>query len=251
MATRKYNTWKQEDMDEALEKHRNGEIGFNEACRRFNIPKPTLRRHLKGLNNRKKFGRPNDMSPEMEEVLAQHLMNLESCFFGLTTTEFRKLAFELAEKAQLAHRFNKEKKIAGKKWYYRFMKEHPTLSLRAPEPTSMARSKGFNKERVNEFFDKYEEILDKYKFVAHQIYKKDETALSTVHKPSKVIAQKGKHQVGAITSGERGLTTTGIFAMNGAGEFIPPMLIYKRSRLNDALKKGAPPNTEFGLKMDG
>mgnify|MGYP005984294569 CR=1 FL=1 len=51
--------------------------------------------YLKGLNNRKKFGRPNDMSPEMEEILAQHLMNLESCFFGLTTTEFRKLAFEL------------------------------------------------------------------------------------------------------------------------------------------------------------
>ncbi|XP_063925276.1 uncharacterized protein LOC135139105 [Zophobas morio] len=163
-------------MDEALEKHRNGEIGFNEACRRFNIPKPTLRRHLK----------------EMEEILAQYLMNLESCFFGLTTTEFRKLAFELTEKAQLPHRFNKEKRIAGKKWYYRFMKEHPTLSLRAPEPTSMARSKGFNKERVNQFFDKYEEILDKYKFVDHQIYNMDETALSTVHKPSKYFLSTTK-----------------------------------------------------------
>lgn len=83
MAKRKYNTWKQEDMDEALQTHRNGEIGFNEACRRFNIPKPTLRRHLKGLNKRTKFGRPNDMSPDMEDILAQHLMNLESCFFGL------------------------------------------------------------------------------------------------------------------------------------------------------------------------
>lgn len=79
----------------------------------------------------------------------------------------------------------------------------------------------------------------------------DETALSTVHKPSKVIAQKGKHQVGAITSGERGLTTTGIFAMNAAGEFIPPMLIFKRSRLNDALKKGAPLNTAFGCSKNG
>lgn len=238
-------------MIEALQKHRNGEIGFNEACRRYNIPKPTLRRHLKGLNKSKKMGRPNDIPPDMEEVLAQHLMNLESCFFGLTTTEFRKLAFELAEKFQLRHRFNKEKKIAGKKWYYRFMKEHPNLSLRVPEPTSMARSKGFNKERVNEFFDKYEEIIDKYKFAAHQIYNMDETAISTVHKPSKVIAQKGKHQVGATTSGERGLTTTCICAMNAAGEFIPPMLIFKRSRLNDALKSGAPPNTEFGCSKNG
>lgn len=251
MSKRKYNTWKQEDMDEALQKHRNGEIGFNEACRRFNIPKPTLRRHLKGLNKKTKFGRPTDMSPDTEEILVQHLMNLESCFFGLTTTEFRRLAFELAEKMQLPHRFNKEKKIAGKKWYYRFMKEHPTLSLRVPEPTSMARSKGFNKERVNDFFNKYEEILDTYKFAAHQIYNIDETALSTVHKPSKVISQKGKHQVGAITSGERGLTTTGICAMNAVGDFVPPMLIFKRSRLNDALKKGAPPNTAFGCSKNG
>lgn len=131
-------------MDEALQKHRNGEIGFNEACRRFNIPKPTLRRHLKGLNKRTKFGKPNDMPPDMEQILAQHLRNLGSCSFGLSTTEFRKLAFKLAEKFQLPHRFNKEKKIAGKKWYYRFMKEHPDLSLRIPEPTSMGRSKGFN-----------------------------------------------------------------------------------------------------------
>nr|XP_026496140.1 uncharacterized protein LOC113400706 [Vanessa tameamea] len=79
----------------------------------------------------------------------------------------------------------------------------------------------------------------------------DETSLSTVHKPPKVISQRGKHQVGAITSGERGLTTTGICAMNAAGEFIPPMLIFKRSRLNDALKKGAPPNTEFGCSKNG
>lgn len=238
-------------MNEALLKHRNGEIGFNEACRRYNIPKPTLRRHLKGLNKTTKFGRPNDMTAEMEEELAQHIMNLESSFFGLTITELRKLAYELAEKYQLPHRFNKDKKIAGKKWFYRFMKQHPTLSLRVPEATSMARSKGFNKDRVNEFFDKYEEILDKHKFTADQIYNVDETALSTVHKPSKVIAQKGKHQVGAITSGERGLTTTAVCAMNAAGEFIPPMLIFKRSRMNDALKKEAPPNTAFGCSKNG
>ena len=46
--------------------------------------------------------------------------------------------------------------------------------------------------------------------------------LSTVHKPFKIIAQKGKHQVG-----ERDLTTTGVCCMYAAGEFIPSMLIFK------------------------
>ncbi|XP_025829080.1 uncharacterized protein LOC112904074 [Agrilus planipennis] len=251
MAKKIYNSWKQDDMDEALQKHRDGKIGFNEACRLYSIPKPTFRRHLRGLNKTNKFGRPNDMTREMENELAQHILNMESAFFGLTVTNVRKLAYQFAEKYQLPHRFNKEKEIAGKKWFARFMKEHPILSLRVPEPTSMARSKGFNKERVNEFFDKYEGILEQHKFTADKVYNVDETALSTVHKPSKVIAQKGKHQVGALTSGERGLTTTCVCAMNAAGEYIPPMLIYKRVRMLETLKRGAPPNTLFGCSKNG
>lgn len=243
-----YNSWKQDDMDEALQKHRDGKIGFNEACRLYSIPKPTFRRHLRGLNKTSKFGRPNDMTREMENELAQHILNMESAFFGLTVTDARKLAYQFAEKYHLPHRFNKEKEIAVKKWFARFMKEHPILSLRVPEPTSMARRKGFNKERVNEFFDKYEEILEKSKFTADKVYNVDETALSTVHKPSKVIAQKGKHQVGAR---ERGLTTTCVCVMNAAGEYIPPMLIYKRVRMLEMLKRGAPPNTLFGCSKNG
>ncbi|PSN51128.1 hypothetical protein C0J52_21606 [Blattella germanica] len=43
----------------------------------------------------------------------------------------------------LPHNFNAEQQMAGKKWYYAFMKRHPTLSYRQPEATSMARAKGF------------------------------------------------------------------------------------------------------------
>jgi hypothetical protein len=62
MSKRIYNSWKQEDMDEALSKLRNGVIGFNEAHRKYKIPKPTLRRHHRGLNKNVKFGSPKDMT---------------------------------------------------------------------------------------------------------------------------------------------------------------------------------------------
>lgn len=131
------------------------------------------------------------------------------------------------------------------------MKDNHCLSLRTPEATSIARAGAFDKECVYGFFDKYESILDEYKFTANQIYNVDETGLSTVHKPMKIVAQKGKHQVGALTSGERGLTTTGVCCMNAAREFIPPMVIFKRERKNDCLKKGAPPGTVFGCSTNG
>ncbi|CAH2096960.1 unnamed protein product [Euphydryas editha] len=131
------------------------------------------------------------------------------------------------------------------------MKNHPEISLRTPEATSVARCKGFNKETVMAFFDKYESLLDMGQFTADKIYNMDETCLSTVHKPSKVLAQKGKYQVGAVTTGERGVNTTCICCMNAAGEFVPPMLIYKRKRMTDDLKRGGPPNTLYDCSESG
>lgn len=77
---------------------------------------------------------------------------------------------------------------------------------------STTRRIGFNKERVNYFFDKCEDLLDEHKFTADQIYhveetavqiyQEEETAMSTLNKASWVVAQKRKHQVEAIISGE-------------------------------------------------
>jgi hypothetical protein len=43
--------------------------------------------------------------------------------------------------------------MAGKKWFYSFMKRHTTLSLLQAECISMARVKRFNQENVSGFFD--------------------------------------------------------------------------------------------------
>ena len=68
---------------------------------------------------------------------------------------------------------------------------------------------------------------------ANQIYYGDETGFSTVHKSSNIISQKDKDQVGALTNGERALTTTGVCCMKAAGEFILTLIIFKRGRMND------------------
>lgn len=102
-----------------------------------------------------------------------------------------------------------------------------------------------------DFFDKYESILEEYQFKDGQIFNVDETALRTVHKPPKILTRKGKHQVGAVTSGECGLNITSVCCMNAAGEFIPPMLIYKRKRMCDDLKRGKPPDTLYRVGHNG
>lgn len=45
-------------------------------------------------------------------------------------------------------------------------------------------------------------------FTAEKNYNVDESDLSTVHRPLKVLTAKGKIQVGVVTSGEPGVNNT-------------------------------------------
>ncbi|KAK6998413.1 tigger transposable element-derived protein 6 [Biomphalaria glabrata] len=118
---------------------------------------------------------------ELENELVSHINQLEGMLFGLTRNDIRCLAYQIAEKKGLSHRFNKTEGMAGKDWFRDFKKRH-NLSLRQPEATSLARSTGFNKIAVNRFFDKLESIITENKLDALRIFNTDETALSTVQK---------------------------------------------------------------------
>jgi len=54
-----------------------------------------------------------------------------------------------------------------------------------------------------------------------------------------------------MTSGERGSTVTIVCAMSAAGQYIPPMMIWPRKRLSDALMRGAPPGCIGAVSDNG
>ena len=77
-------------------------------------------------------------------ALTEHALQLQRMLFGLTTADFKKLAFDVAEKLNIEHPFNKDSKKAGRDWLSGFLRRHPELAVRHPEPTSMNRAVGFN-----------------------------------------------------------------------------------------------------------
>jgi hypothetical protein len=68
--------------------------------------------------------------------------------------------------------------------------------------------------------------------------------------PRKVVALKGKLQVGSVSSGERGSVTTAVCCVSASGNYIQPVLIFKRARGKDEIKDGAPPRTIFSLNPE-
>jgi hypothetical protein len=185
MAKRKYGLWKPGDMRKALADFKEGNIGLNDCFRRHGIPKRSFKRHLEGsvqrgvcdLSKKSINGRDSDLPEEIEEEVVQHILKFEENMFNLSIADVRKLAFEIVERNQIKNIDSMQiKKMAGKKWFYSFMKRHPTLSLRQLEYISMARVEGFNKENVSGFIDILERVDDENNIEALRIFNADEAS---------------------------------------------------------------------------
>ena len=129
----------------------------------------TLERRAKGKNklavgSSKSLGSAGKtiLPTHLEEKLKDHILLMEECFFGLTYTDVRKLAYELAVKNNLPNTFKGG--IAGYHWLYAFLRRYPELSLRKPESKSLARSRSFNKTNVDNFFKLYTNMVAKHSF---------------------------------------------------------------------------------------
>ena len=109
----------------------------------------------------------------------------------------------------------------------------------------MGRASSFNKHNVQQFFSKYAEVLDRYKFQPSRIYNLDKTGVQTVLKPRKIVAKKGSKQVGAIVSAERGTLVTVELAVNalGLGNCVPPMFVFPSLKYKDLFIQCGPPQS--------
>ena len=175
--------------------------------------------------------------PAQEIELADYLLLASKHHHGLTTRATRELAYQYAvENTRVTPA--SVNKIAGVDWMHGFMKRQQHLSIRTPEATSLnratsfnrtnvgrffdnlesvmkrqqhlsirtpeatslSRATSFNRTNVGRFFDNLESIMKHHMFQPGSIYNVDETGLTTVHKPPKVVAGKGEKQVGQITS---------------------------------------------------
>ena len=243
--------WDVDNMQRAIQAVRNNVMGLKRAANEFGVPRSTLQRRCRRNDDdaaaaEKVLGRFRPVfSQEMELQLVNHIKRMEGMLFGFTLAQLRRLAFDFADANGIDHPFNRTTQEAGKDWAHQFMARHrDTISLRTPEPTSAARARSFNRENVGSFFNLLEKVQDTNKFSPDRIYNVDETGITTVaNRPSKIVATRGKKQVGSLSSAERGQLVTVEICMNAAGFFVPPLFIFPRKRMKDELMENSPPGS--------
>lgn len=236
-------------MIKAIKAVRGKQMGTLKAAKTFKVPRGTLRDLSKKINEspsklvKTKIGRKPVLGANIEKQLVFYLLHMEANFYGFTLGDLKRMAFQLANKNNIPHPFKQGE--AGRSWVDLFLNRHnDQLSLRKPCGTSFSRALGFNEENVGTFFKLLEEIFSKQKFPADRIYNVDETGLTIVQsKIPYVVGRKGKRQIAALTSAERGSTVTVIACMSASGHFVPPMVIFPRKNMNDQLMRGAPPGS--------
>ncbi|XP_056645002.1 uncharacterized protein LOC130450573 [Diorhabda sublineata] len=257
-----HQSWSEESMHFAIQEMINGNMGDFTASKAYLVPQITLENRVKKgksgatISDASKKGSLGSRKPVFssgqEQELVEYALLMENRFFGLTLRELRSLVFELAERNNLPHNFNRGKQMAGKCWQYSFLKRYPDLRLRSPEATFRARAMGFDRAVVNNFFDLLERSFAKYQFSPDRIYNVDETGVTTVpKKQSKVLALRGKRKVVSVVSEERGTLVTAETCMRTAGNYMLIMFVFPRKKANQELLEGIPPGTSAKYHESG
>ena len=178
-------------------------------------------------------------SVEQEGFIEEYAIKIAKMFYGLSINEFLRLAYvyaEACESSNIPATWVKSG-LATRDWYYAFMSRHPKLVLKTPEAMSIARAMAFNKVNVEIFFNAYSDALARYNFTPDRIFNMDESGLSTVMKPVKVVCERGR-PVASQVARERGSHMTFVGFVNAAGGFIPPVFIYARKKVNHMFMRG-------------
>lgn len=249
--------WMDERMLAAITAVREKQMGYLKAAKEFQVPRTTLFRLCQKEGRpddvlKTKLGRKPALTPQLEDELETHLLEMDKNYFGLTRMDVKRLAYQLAVSNGIEHTFSDHLQRAGQKWLKGFLRRHPRLSVRKPTGTSLARALGFTKENVDRFFDLLEAKMNEHNYPPDRVFNTDETGLSIVQsRCSEVISLKGKRQVGALTSAERGALVTAVLCMSAGGIFVPPLMIFPRKNMSRLLEKGAPPGTVFACHISG
>ncbi|XP_067129333.1 uncharacterized protein [Centruroides vittatus] len=186
-------------------------ISIRKAAEEYNIYYRTLARFCKKITDEKldsgsstaQMGYKNSrqvFTSDEELELEKYIKKVSDICFGLMPKQVRNLAYDYATPLKKPFpQIWSDTLMAGPDWFTGLLKRHPRLSIRTPQATSLSRATSFNKTNVDALFTNLGNLFKRYHFYPNDIYNVDETGITTVQRPDRVLARKGFCQIGSIS----------------------------------------------------
>lgn len=184
-------------------------------------------------------------SAELEAELVSYVLMASDVYHSLPPKAIRKLAYQLAKGQQLQMPPPwRENKQASADWFSAFIKRHPLLSVRTPEPAGLASV--FNKEM---FYVKLKALMERHCFKPEDIWVMDETGITTAQRPDRVVSRR---QAGSsVTCPDRGPLVSVACTVSASGAGIPPYFVFPRVQFREHFLTGAPTGSSGGAHISG
>ena len=249
-----YRNYANEEMVAAAKLVTEQKMSIYKAAKVSAVPWSSLKDYLNRDNPAlvPKLGRPYALTSDLELQLFNYIIQMQELGFGLTVLQVRKIAYSIAMAAGRGSFFNEDNESASKWWWVNYKKRY-NLTLRVPENLAAYRASMANNQMICDFYAKLDILMIKLgvKDMPDRLWNCDETGLSYVVKPNKVITAIGKRYVYKRAYADRGETHTLLGCVCANGTWIPPLVIFKGIRWNDNLKTDCLPNSLVKLSPKG
>ncbi|XP_022821491.1 uncharacterized protein LOC111352973 [Spodoptera litura] len=245
--------WISQQMENAVKMVERGILSTYAAAARYNIPRRTLRNHLKSGSTTRKLGRSAILTTEHEAGLVRRIIRLADVGVPMTSKMLRIQAFSFCKIKKIPNTFNDAKNAAGKKWLRLFLKRHPELARRKAQMMNPARAQKLNKDIVGDHFSKYKSVLDRLgiEHKPESIYNIDEkNCRISLHHQQEVLTARGRKRVHQIAN-EHAESVTVVGCGNAIGSAIPPMILFKGKRLKPEFQDNLPPGSLVKMTPKG
>lgn len=168
-----------EELLEAIFEIKNKKCSIRSAAKKYGIPHNTLRRWIVKSHSRIGSGRNTYMTEVEEQYLVNVMKYAASCGYHFKKSDLINVVQGYFESSGKQNPFPNN--CPGRDWMRNFEKRwEKELREQKPEILMKSPAKSLTNQIIHEFFERYENILNKYKLwdQSLEIFNADETGLS-------------------------------------------------------------------------
>ena len=236
-------TYSEDTLRKCLAAVKAGKISMNKAQKKYGIPYGTIYNKLNGLHKKKHGGQPA-LSEEFEIILVRALDKLTDWKVPFDGYDIRCLVQSYFNSIDHQSKQFKDN-MPGPDWVRLFIKRH-NLTKRISDNVKAARA-----EVTRDIIKSYFSHLEKWVIVPPEcIYNFDETNVTDDPGAKTVICRRGRNRVERKVNHSK-TSISVMFCGSAAGEFIPPMVVYKSEHCYENWTIGGCNNTVYDCTTNG